>query len=106
MSEKKGSVAIMKAREIFNSFGAGSEQKHVAKSNKEFAATADAIEQKREMMTAKEVAKYLGIGINQLYLAAANDEVPAVKVGKRWLFNRRALLQWLGCKDLGTLEEK
>lgn len=59
-----------------------------------------------DLMTAKEVAEFLGMGINQVYEGAANDQIPAARVGRRWLFHRTALLQWLGCKASQTPESE
>lgn len=59
-----------------------------------------------DMMTAKEVADFLGIGINQLYAGAANDEIPARRIGRRWLFNRAAIVRWLSGNACGMPESE
>jgi excisionase family DNA binding protein len=51
------------------------------------------------VMTAEEVADFLGLGRNQVYEAAARGELPARRVGRRWLFLRDALVSWLKGKS-------
>ena len=48
-----------------------------------------------DVLSAEEVAKLLGIGRNGVYDAAGRGELPHRRVGKRLLFSRRALLEWL-----------
>ncbi|HLY58236.1 MAG TPA: helix-turn-helix domain-containing protein [Stellaceae bacterium] len=39
----------------------------------------------------KQAAELLGIGINQAYAAAAQGEIPTIKIGKRVLVPKAAL---------------
>jgi excisionase family DNA binding protein len=52
--------------------------------------------QQREVMRAEEVAAFLGIGRRQVFEAVARGELPHRRVGRRVLFHRGALLEWLG----------
>ena len=52
-----------------------------------------------EIMTAEEVAGFLGIGRNSVYDAAGRQEIPHRRIGRRLLFSRSALLEWLACKE-------
>jgi excisionase family DNA binding protein len=57
---------------------------------------ATASTQQREVMRAEEVAAFLGIGRRQVFEAVARGELPHRRVGRRVLFHRGALLEWLG----------
>ena len=48
-----------------------------------------------DVLEAEEVAAMLGLGRNQVYEAAARGEIPARRIGRRWIFSRRAILEWL-----------
>jgi len=49
-----------------------------------------------EVMTAQEVAEYLGLAVETVYRKARAREIPAVRIGRRWRFFREALQAWLG----------
>jgi excisionase family DNA binding protein len=51
-----------------------------------------------ETMTIPAAAKRLGIGRNQAYQAAAKGELPAIRIGHRWLVPMVALDRLLGGK--------
>jgi excisionase family DNA binding protein len=53
-----------------------------------------------DALSAGQAAELLGIGKNLVYDAAARGEVPHRRLGKRLLFSRQALLDWLACKPL------
>ena len=46
--------------------------------------------QERLTYSIPEFAKLLGIGLNQAYEAAARKQIPAVKIGRRWLVPKKA----------------
>jgi len=48
-----------------------------------------------EILTVHEVAKILGIGINQAYIAARNGSIPTIKIGNRILVPKVALNRML-----------
>lgn len=48
-----------------------------------------------EVWNARQVADFLGMGINQVYMAAANGEIPAGRAGRRWFFSKAAIMRWL-----------
>jgi excisionase family DNA binding protein len=45
----------------------------------------------RQTYTLEEVAKLLGVGINQAYDAARRGQIPVLKIGRRLLVPRAAL---------------
>lgn len=49
-----------------------------------------------EVLTAKEAAEFLRMGINQLYEAANRREIPCRRIGRSLKFSRTALVRWLG----------
>ncbi len=51
-----------------------------------------------EVMDAGEVADSLGVDRKTVYDAAGRGEIPHQRLGKRLLFHRAALLEWLSCK--------
>jgi len=48
-----------------------------------------------EWLNAEEAAKYLGIGITNLYSLAQSSRIPAHKVGKMWRFHIMELDKWV-----------
>ena len=48
-----------------------------------------------DVMTVKEVAERLGIGINQGYQACERNVIPCVRFGRRWLIPVAAFENWL-----------
>jgi len=48
-----------------------------------------------ETLTVHEVAKILGIGINQAYMAAKSGSIPIIKIGNRILVPKVALNRML-----------
>lgn len=49
----------------------------------------------RQVLTVKDVAEQLGIGINQAYSACERGQIPTVRFGRRWLIPKPAFQQWL-----------
>lgn len=50
--------------------------------------------QERTMVNAKWVAEYLGVHVNSIYTMARQGELPCVKIGRNYLFNRHSILEW------------
>jgi excisionase family DNA binding protein len=48
-----------------------------------------------EVLTADAAATLLGVSIWTLYAAANRHEIPHRRIGRRMLFSRHALLEWL-----------
>ncbi len=48
-----------------------------------------------EVMTAQEVAEYLGLAVETIYRKARAGEIPAMRIGRRWRFVREALEAWV-----------
>ncbi len=59
-----------------------------------------ATDPKRDVMTADEVAAFLGVDRNTVYDYAGRGVIPHQRLGKRVLFRRGALVSWLddSCK--------
>ncbi len=51
-----------------------------------------------EVLNAKGVAELLGVGSNTVYEAANRGEIPHRRIGKRLVFSRAAVLEWLAGK--------
>ena len=91
----RGAVAVLKAR---LEAAAGI---HAARAP---AAPLAATETDKEVMTADEVAAFLGVDRNTVYDYAGRGVIPHQRLGKRILFRRGALVQWLdaSCKATST----
>lgn len=50
--------------------------------------------QERVMVNAKWIADFLGVNKNSVYLMSRRGEIPCVKVGRNYLYNRHAILEW------------
>ncbi len=51
--------------------------------------------QKEQIMTLREVAKYLGLHVMTVYKLTREGRVPAAKIGGQWRFKRDVLDEWL-----------
>jgi excisionase family DNA binding protein len=52
----------------------------------------------REVISADEVATFLGVNRKTVYDAANRGQLPSRRLGRRLLFSRSAVLAWLQCK--------
>ncbi len=50
---------------------------------------------KDELITIKDVAKFLQIAEKTIYRMAADGKIPAFKVGGSWRFKRKEIENWL-----------
>ena len=48
-----------------------------------------------EILTADEVARLLGVDRKTVYRAARQGEIPHRRIGRRLLFERGSIVQWL-----------
>lgn len=48
-----------------------------------------------ELLTVREVARFLKVNEYTLYRLVAKKKLPAIKVGSQWRFERRVLERWL-----------
>ena len=55
----------------------------------------DGFDKKHQIMTLREVAKYLGLHIMTVYKLTREGRVPAAKIGGQWRFKRDVLDDWL-----------
>ena len=64
----------------------------------------DVASPERDVMTADEVAAFLGVDRNTVYDYAGRGVIPHQRLGKRILFRRGALVSWLdaSCKATST----
>jgi len=49
----------------------------------------------KEIMTAEELAAYLGFSRNWVYRKAEAGEIPGLRLGNRWRFKRSVIDRWL-----------
>jgi excisionase family DNA binding protein len=49
----------------------------------------------KEVLTAEDLAHYLGFNRNWIYRQAEAGEIPGVKLGKSWRFKRSVIDRWL-----------
>ena len=59
---------------------------------------------KKRTYTVEEAAKILGIGRSAAYQAVGTGEIPAIRIGKRWLVPVQALEQLLSTAKPSTPE--
>lgn len=51
-----------------------------------------------DVLNVEQVADLLGLGRNTVYDAANRGEIPHRRIGRRLLFSRTAVLEWLAGK--------
>jgi len=51
-----------------------------------------------ELMTVREVAKYLRLDGHTVYRMVRKGEIPAYKVAGQWRFKRELIEEWLNAK--------
>src|SRR3970040_693338 len=50
---------------------------------------------KKEMMTTKDIAKYLNINEKRVYQLIKDKKIPSTKVTGKWLFPKRLIDEWI-----------
>ncbi len=58
----------------------------------------------REIMNTKEVAEYLGLNEKRIYQLAKLGEIPAARIGGKWVFPRSLMDQWIIDRARGNLK--
>ena len=53
------------------------------------------IPMKNDILTAKEISKYLRIPLSTIHWLARTKQVPGFKVGRHWRFKRAKLEKWV-----------
>lgn len=48
-----------------------------------------------EILTLKEISKYLRLSPDTVYKMAHEDKIPALKIGKKWRFRKERIDKWL-----------
>lgn len=59
----------------------------------------------KQTISAKEAGAILGISAWTLYEWVKAGEIPHIKIGKRVLFRRQTLLEWLDRKEAESVQE-
>lgn len=55
-----------------------------------------------ELMTVKELARYLRVTKKTIYRLLKWSKIPATKIGRQWRFDRASIDQWLGQNSVGS----
>ncbi|KKS44129.1 MAG: excisionase family DNA binding domain-containing protein [candidate division CPR1 bacterium GW2011_GWA2_42_17] len=50
---------------------------------------------KSEVLKAPDLAQMLGIDVKTVYRHAALGELPSIRIGRQWLFPKKAIFEWL-----------
>jgi len=58
----------------------------------------------QEIMNTKEVASYLGLNEKRIYQLAKLGEIPATRIGGKWIFPRALMDQWILDRAKGNLK--
>ncbi len=53
-----------------------------------------------EIMTIKQIAKYLQVDIRTIYRLAQKGEIPCFKIGYTWRFKKEKIDKWIEEKDV------
>ena len=56
-----------------------------------------------ELMTVQELAYYLRVTKKTIYRLLRRGDIPAIKVGKQWRFDKAAIDEWLQRKSVGAM---
>ena len=68
--------------------------------------TANILSTTKEVLTAPEAAKYMGVSLTYLYKLTCRKQIPYYKpTGKVCYFNRKELEEWLQSNRVSTSEE-
>jgi excisionase family DNA binding protein len=59
-----------------------------------------------DMLTAREVAEYLGIHEKQVYRLLRLGRLPGTRVTGRWIFSRRLVMEWIEACSRETMKPK
>lgn len=59
----------------------------------------------RTTLDVKEVSQYLGVSVDFLYKTVRENSVPHIRIGKKILFKKDAIDQWLDQKMQGGVED-
>lgn len=60
----------------------------------------------KEIMTAREVAKYLNIHLFTVHKYAREGKIPAFKIGTDWRFHKKYIEKWIRQKINYNIDEK
>lgn len=50
---------------------------------------------KSQVLKAPDLAQMLGIDVKTVYRHAALGELPSIRIGRQWLFPKKAIFEWL-----------
>jgi len=57
-------------------------------------------EKEKEIMTVKQVAKYLQMDEHTIYKLARSGQIPSVKIAGQWRFKKDVIDKWISEKSL------
>jgi excisionase family DNA binding protein len=58
----------------------------------------EAVEEKTEALRVRDIARILGVSVQQIYKMAAKGEIPSFRVAKAVRFDPREFAMWLRAK--------
>lgn len=61
---------------------------------------------KRSTLTVSEVAKYIGLSDDFIYILCREKRIPHIKIGSRILFKRASIDEWLEDKISESVENE
>lgn len=61
---------------------------------------------KRSTLTAKEVAEYLGISLDMVYLLVREKRIVHFRIGSRILFKKEAIDNWIESQMIDSVENE
>lgn len=61
---------------------------------------------KEQWMTVRDVAEYLKVSTDLIYLLAQQGNIPASKVGNRWRFKKQKVDLWMAERDIAKNKRK
>ena len=52
-----------------------------------------------ELLTVEELSRFLRIPKPTIYYLSQKGEIPGIKIGKHWRYNRKTIEKWLKSKE-------
>jgi len=59
-----------------------------------------------EIMTVKQVAKYLQVDEHTIYRLARSGKIPAIKISGQWRFKKDIMVKWINEGSLENLNKE
>lgn len=58
----------------------------------------------RQILTVQEIANYIGVSRDLIYKMVRTNEIPFIRIGKRLLFRKESIDQWLLSREVGNYQ--